>query len=203
MVSRNSASPSQPPSEHVALAQTAQVMFLGYLGAQHLVPAALSASPAGAAAMAAAAVRSAELVWQQRASKNCINVMTSPVAGSVWQVIRATTYVRSRKAAVCELLTDDDRMADYDENVDFVQVDAAACQRLDVLCTRERMLCCRYISASEVGIECHFAGGHEGLVFVCWFPGVFVVMFGSEYWCSCIVNLMLIYLLTNHALFPL
>jgi len=114
-----------PQSEHAALVSSAKKMFVTYIGAQHLLrSSSQAAAGGGGGGVDAASVLppAVDLNWQQRVSKNGINVMTSPVAGSVWQVIRGTIYVRAHKSAVCELLTDDDRMGDYDENVDFVQV---------------------------------------------------------------------------------
>ena len=67
-------------------------------------------------------VESMNLCWQQRASGKKIVVESSMVEGSIWQAIKATTYIVAPRDDIVRLLVDDDRLGEFDEMVDRIQV---------------------------------------------------------------------------------
>ncbi len=67
------------------------------------------------------------LLWQPRASKKQISVSTSPIPDSTWQVLKAITAIQANKQDVLQLLIDDDRVKEFDDMIDNVEVNFVYC----------------------------------------------------------------------------
>jgi hypothetical protein len=62
------------------------------------------------------------LDWQVKINKKNMTVESTMVNESAWQAVRAVTFVKSNKEAVLKLVTDDSRMAQFDDMFDFAKV---------------------------------------------------------------------------------
>lgn len=94
--------------QHRVLSSTAKVMLMHYLNIRIIS----SVEPPSAS----------PCQWIHRVGKKKINIYSSMISGSLWQAMKAVTYLSAAREDIFLLLTDDDRMADFDDMVDYVQV---------------------------------------------------------------------------------
>jgi hypothetical protein len=71
--------------------------------------------------------------WIWKVDKNGIIVHTASVEGSNWFAIKSDSVIKADKYAICNLLVDDERSAEYDKSVDGYEViyrlDDKSCMR--------------------------------------------------------------------------